>query len=328
VQLPEEVDRNMENCLVTGGAGFIGSHIVERLVRLGHRVRVLDNLASGYLHNLQAVGDKIEFVQADVADPEVCRKAVADMQWVFHEAAAVSVPFSVDHPDQTHRVNVDGTFHLLGAARHAKVDRFIFAASSSAYGDDPDSAAKREGNLPRPLSPYAVSKLLGEYYLRVFALCYGMKTVALRYFNVFGPRQNPKSQYAAAIPAFVTMMLDGRAPTIYGDGEQTRDFTFIENVVDANLLAAQADGVAGQVFNVATGSSCTVNFVIAQINRILGKQLRPTHVPERAGDVKHSLADISLATRLLKYQPRVSFGQGLAAAIEWYVSQAARGAGR
>jgi UDP-glucose 4-epimerase len=317
----------MANCLVTGGAGFIGSHIVERLVSLGHQVRVLDNLASGYVHNLQAVRDKVEFMQADVADPDVCRQAVKDMQWVFHEAAAVSVPFSVEHPDQTHRVNVDGTFYLLEAARHAKVDRFVFAASSSAYGDDPDSAAKREANLPRPLSPYAVSKILGENYCRVFALCYGMKTVALRYFNVFGPRQNPKSQYAAAIPAFVTMMLDDRAPTIYGDGEQTRDFTFIANVVDANLLAAQTDGVGGQVFNVATGNSYTVNFVIAEINRILGKNLQVTFAPERAGDVKHSLADISQAMRLLKYQPRVSFEEGLATTIKWYVSQAGRGAG-
>lgn len=315
----------MPNCLVTGGAGFIGSHIVERLVGLGHHVRILDNLATGNLQNLQAVRDKVEFIQADVADPEVCRRAVQDMQWVFHEAAAVSVPFSVEHPDVTHRVNVDGTFYLLEAARQAKVDRFVFAASSSAYGDDPNNAAKREANLPRPLSPYAVSKLLGEHYCRVFALCYGMKTVALRYFNVFGPRQNPKSQYAAAIPAFVTMMLDNRAPTIYGDGEQTRDFTFIDNVVDANLLAAQADNAAGQVVNVATGSSCSVNFLIAEINRILGKTLRPVHVAERPGDVKHSLADISLAGKLLNYQPRVSFQQGLATTIEWYVSQATRG---
>ena len=318
----------MANCLVTGGAGFIGSHIVERLVSLGHKVRVLDNLATGNLQNLQAFRDKIEFLQADVADPDVCRQSVKDMEWVFHEAAAVSVPFSVEHPDQAHRVNVDGMFYLLDAARHAKVQRFVFAASSSAYGDDPDSAAKREGNLPRPLSPYAVSKLLGENYCRVFALCYGMNTVALRYFNVFGPRQNPKSQYAAAIPAFATMILNDQPPTIYGDGEQTRDFTFIENVVDANLLAAQSQGLGGQVFNVATGNSYSVNFVIAQLNRILGKNVQPKYAPQRAGDVKHSLADISLATRLLKFKPRVSFEEGLARTIEWYKSQAAAGAQR
>ncbi len=312
----------MANCLVTGGAGFIGSHIVERLVTLGHHVRVLDNLASGNLQNVQPFRDKIEFVQADVADPDVCRQVVNSMDWIFHEAAAVSVPFSVDHPEQTHRVNVDGTFYLLDAARHAKVQRFVFAASSSAYGDDPDSAAKKESNLPRPLSPYAVSKLLGENYCRVFALCYGMNTVALRYFNVFGPRQNPKSQYAAAIPAFATMILNDQPPTIYGDGEQTRDFTFIENVVDANLLAAQADGVAGQVFNVATGNSYSVNFVIAELNRILGKNLKKTHAPERAGDVKHSLADISLAAKLLKFKPRVSFEEGLARTVDYYVSLA------
>jgi UDP-glucose 4-epimerase len=315
----------MGNCLVTGGAGFIGSHIVERLLSLGHHVRVLDNLATGNLHNLQPFRDKIEFLQADVADPEVCRRAVQDMEWVFHEAAAVSVPFSVEHPDTAHQVNVDGTFYLLDAARHAKVQRFMFAASSSAYGDDPDSAAKRETNLPRPLSPYAVSKILGENYCRVFALCYGMNTVALRYFNVFGPRQNPKSQYAAAIPAFVTMLLNNQSPTIYGDGEQTRDFTFIDNVVDANLLAAQSQGLGGQVFNVATGNAYSVNFVISQLNRILGKSIQSRHVPDRAGDVKHSLADISLAVRLLKFKPRVSFEEGLARSVEWYKSQAGAG---
>ncbi len=308
----------MANCLVTGGAGFIGSHIVARLLDLGHGVRVLDNLSTGNPRNLDPVRKDIEFVEADVADPDVCRRAVAGMDWVFHEAAAVSVPFSVEHPDQTHRVNVDGTFYLLQAARDAKVGRFVFAASSSAYGDDPDYAAKREGNLPRPVSPYAVSKLLGEYYCRVFATCYGMNTVALRYFNVFGPRQNPKSQYAAAIPAFVTSMLNDQPPTIYGDGEQTRDFTFIENVVDANLLAAEAEDVAGQVFNVATGKACSINYVIAQINRILGKQIEPKYGSERAGDVKHSLADISLATSLLEYEPRVSFDEGLARTAAWY----------
>lgn len=313
----------MANCLVTGGAGFIGSHIVERLLALGHRVRVLDNLATGNLQNLQPVRDRVEFVQADVADPDVCRQAVQDMQWVFHEAAAVSVPFSVEHPDQTHRVNVDGTFYLLEAARHAKVDRFVFAASSSAYGDDPDSAAKKESNLPRPLSPYAVSKLLGEHYCRVYALCYGMHTVALRYFNVFGPRQNPKSQYAAAIPAFATMILNDQSPTIYGDGEQTRDFTFIENVVDANLLAARASGLGGHVFNVATGNSYSVNLVISLLNRLLGKNIQSKHVPDRAGDVKHSLADISLAAKLLKYQPRATFEEGLTRTVEFYKAQAA-----
>jgi nucleoside-diphosphate-sugar epimerase len=285
---------------------------------------VLDDLATGNLQNLQAVRDRIEFLEADVADPDVCGRAVQDVEWIFHQAAAVSVPFSVDHPEHTHRVNVDGTFHLLDAARHAKVQRFVLAASSSAYGDDPDCATKKEINLPRPLSPYAVSKLLGENYCRVFALCYGMNTVALRYFNVFGPRQNPKSQYAAAIPAFVTTMLADKVPTVYGDGEQTRDFTFIENVVDANLLAAQSQGLAGQVLNVATGNSYSINFLIDQINHSIGKKIRPAHAPERAGDVKHSLADISLAVKLLKYKPRVSFEEGLARTVQWYQSQAAR----
>ncbi len=230
----------MANCLVTGGAGFIGSHIVERLASLGHRVRVLDNLSTGNLRNLQPVQDRIEFVQGDVADPDVCGCTVQGIEWIFHEAAAVSVPFSIVHPEISHRANVDGTFNLLDAARRAKVQRFVYAASSSAYGDDPNAGMKREANPPRPLSPYAVSKMVGEYYCRVFALQFGLSTVALRYFNVFGPRQNPKSQYAAAIPAFATCILNDQPPTVYGDGEQTRDFTFVANVVDANLLAAQA----------------------------------------------------------------------------------------
>ncbi len=308
----------MANCLVTGGAGFIGSHIVDRLVSLGHKVRVLDNLSTGNLRNLQAVRDRIEFLQVDVADPAACRQAVSGMDWIFHQAAAVSVPFSVDHPEQSHRTNVDGTFYLLDAARHARIQRFVLAASSSAYGDDPDSSAKSETNLPRPLSPYAVSKITGENYCRVFALCYGMETVALRYFNVFGPRQNPKSQYAAAIPAFITMMMADKTPTIYGDGQQTRDFTYVDNVVDANLLAVEVQGAAGQVVNVATGCSYSVNFLVDQINRILGKRIQSIYAPPRPGDVKHSQADISLAVKLLKYKPRVSFEEGLARTIQWF----------
>lgn len=311
----------MANCLVTGGAGFIGSHIVHRLLELGHSVRVLDNLSTGHLRNLQDVADRIDFLQADVAEPEACRQAVHDIDWVFHEAAAVSVPFSVDHPDRTHRSNVDGTFQILNAARQARVQRFVYAASSSAYGDDPDGGTKRETNLPRPLSPYAVSKLLGEYYCRVFALQYGLSTVSLRYFNVFGPRQNPRSQYAAAIPAFVTAILNDQPPTVYGDGEQTRDFTFVDNVVDANLLAAQAAPQAGIVLNVATGGARSVNAVIAEINRLLGKQIQAKHVPPRAGDIKHSLADISLATQTIGYRPRISFEEGLARAVDWYAAQ-------
>lgn len=314
----------MADCLVTGGAGFIGSHIVERLLSQGHRVRVLDNLATGNLRNLQAVQDGIEFVQADITDPDACRQAVKGIEWVFHEAAAVSVPFSIDHSEVTHRVNIDGTFNLLDAARRARVQRFMFAASSSAYGDDPNAGMKRETNLPRPRSPYAVSKLTGEYYCRAFALCYGLNTVALRYFNVFGPRQNPKSQYAAAIPAFATAILNDCSPTVYGDGEQTRDFTFVQNVVDANVLAAQSKGLCGQVINVATGNSCSVNYVIKQLNRILGKNVQPKYAPERAGDVRHSLADISLAEGLLTYTPRISFEEGLARAMEWYESQPSR----
>lgn len=309
----------MANCLVTGGAGFIGSHIVHRLVELGHAVRVLDNLASGYEDNLAAVRGKVDFVNADVGDPDVCRRAVGGMDRVFHLAAAVSVPYSVDHPEHAHRVNVDGTFQLLEAARLTKVERFVFSASSSAYGDN-GGGAKKETDLPRPLSPYAANKLTGEHYCRVFAICYGMQTVALRYFNVFGPRQNPKSQYAAAIPAFATAILAGRSPTIYGDGEQTRDFTFVANVVQANLLAAEARDVAGRVINVATGSSYSINYLMAQLNQILGRSVQAVYAPPRKGDVKHSLADISLARELLGYQPQVTFEEGLARTADYYRS--------
>jgi len=312
----------MAKCLVTGGAGFIGSHLVEGLVREGHRVRVVDNLSTGSKENLAAVIDQIEFIEADIAEPATCRRVMDDIEWVFHEAAAVSVPHSVDHPDRAHRTNVDGTFWLLEAARKAKVSRFIFAASSSAYGDNDGAGPKRESDPPRPLSPYAAGKLAGENYCRVFAICYGMHTVALRYFNVFGPRQNPKSQYAAAIPAFVTRMLNDQPPTVYGDGEQTRDFTYIQNVVEANLLAARAEGLAGQVINVATGKSYSINYVIAELNRILGKSLQPNYEPARPGDVRFSEADITLARQILGYEPRISFEDGLKSVVEWYARHA------
>jgi len=311
----------MAICLVTGGAGFIGSHLVERLVALNHKVRVLDNLSTGSRENLANVLDAIELIEGDIAEPEVCERAVEGVEWVFHQAAAVSVPHSVDHPDRTHRTNIDGTFWLLHAARRAGVKKFIFAASSSAYGDGKTSS-KRETDLPLPISPYAASKLAGEYYCRVFAACYGMKTVSLRYFNVFGPRQNPKSQYAAAIPKFITAILNDEPPTIFGDGEQTRDFTFVENVVRANILAAETDDLAGQTINIATGNSYSINFVVAEINRILGKDVKPRYAPPRPGDVRHSRADISLAKTLLGYEPTISFQEGLAKTVEWYAKKA------
>jgi UDP-glucose 4-epimerase len=307
----------MPKYLVTGGAGFIGSHIVERLVRNGQSVRVLDNFATGKRQNLAPFGNAVELVEGDLRRPADCAKACAGVEIVFHEGAVPSVPKSVEDPVTSHESNVDGTFNILMAARDARCRRLVYAASSSAYGDQPE-LPKRETARPAPLSPYAVNKLVGEYYLSAFTKCWGLETISLRYFNVFGPRQDPKSQYAAAIPAFVTHILREQPPTIYGDGEQTRDFTFIDNVVHANLLAASAPKVAGEVVNIACGERVSVNQIIAQINQLLGKNVKPDYVPERAGDVKHSLADISLARKVIGFEPVVSFADGLKQAIEWY----------
>lgn len=307
----------MANYLVTGGAGFIGSHIVERLVADGQRVRVLDDFSSGKRENLAPFASQIEIMEGDLRRPEDCRRACDGIEVVYHEGAVPSVPKSVADPATSHQANVDGTFNLLMAARDAGCRRVIYAASSSAYGDQPE-LPKRETACPAPLSPYAVNKLVGEHYLRTFFLCYGLETISLRYFNVFGPRQDPKSQYAAAIPAFVSAILKNEPPTIFGDGEQTRDFTYIDNVVHANILAAQAPRTEGQVVNVACGESVTINQIIRIINEQLGKQVKPKHVPERAGDVKHSLAAIDLARQVIGYEPIVSFAEGLRRAIEWY----------
>ena len=307
----------MANYLVTGGAGFIGSHIVERLVADGQKVRVLDDFSSGKRANLTPFAAKIEVVEGDLRRPEDCRRACDGIDFVFHEGAVPSVPKSVADPVTSHQANVDGTFNVLMAARDARCKRVIYAASSSAYGDQPE-LPKRETARPSPLSPYAVNKLVGEHYLRAFFLCYGLETISLRYFNVFGPRQDPKSQYAAAIPAFVTAIMKNEPPTICGDGEQTRDFTYIDNVVHANLLAAKAARTEGQVVNVACGDRVTVNQIIKLINDLLGKRVVPKYVPARAGDVKHSLAAIDLARQVLGYEPVVPFGEGLRRAIEWY----------
>lgn len=307
----------MSKYLVTGGAGFIGSHIVERLVRDGESVRVLDNFATGKRQNIAPFGSKVELVEGDLRKPADCAKACAGVEIVFHEGAVPSVPVSVEDPITSHEANIDGTFNILMAARDAKCRRLIYAASSSAYGDQPE-LPKRETARPDPLSPYAVNKLVGEYYLSVFNKCYGLETLSVRYFNVFGPRQDPKSQYAAAIPAFVTAIMRNESPTIYGDGEQTRDFTYIDNVVHANLLAAKAPKVSGEVVNIACGERVSVNQIIAEINKLLGKNVPSKYVPERAGDVKHSLADITLARTLIGFEPVVSFADGLRLAIDWY----------
>jgi len=307
----------MDKFLVTGGAGFIGSNICKRLVADGCFVRVLDNLLTGKRSNLAQIVDKIEFVEADMGDPEVARAAMQGIDVVLHEGALPSVPRSVDDPVSSHRHCVDATFTLLVAARDAGVKRFVYAASSSAYGDTP-TLPKVEAIRPDPLSPYAVGKLVGEYYCSVFAKVYGLETIALRYFNVFGPQQDPASQYAAAIPAFVTAILKDQPPTIYGDGEQSRDFTYIDNIVHANLLAARVKKTAGEVVNVACGEAVTVNAIIDMINRLLGKNVKPIYAPARAGDVKHSLADITAARKLIGFEPVVLFREGLEKSIDWY----------
>lgn len=307
----------MEKFLVTGGAGFIGSNICRRLVSEGCFVRVVDNLLTGKRSNLDGVIDKIEFVEGDMGDEAVARAVVKDVDVVLHEGALPSVPRSVDEPELTHKHCVDATFTLLMAARDAGVKRFVYAASSSAYGDTP-TLPKVETMATSPLSPYAVGKLVGEYYCSVFAKVFGLETISLRYFNVFGPYQDPTSQYAAAIPAFVTGILKDEPPTIYGDGEQSRDFTYIDNVVQANLCAARAKKTNGEVVNVACAEKITVNEIIAMINEMVGKNVVPIYAPARLGDVKHSLADITAARQLIGFEPVVLFREGLQKAIAWY----------
>jgi nucleoside-diphosphate-sugar epimerase len=307
----------MERFLVTGGAGFIGSNICKKLISQGHFVRVVDNLLTGKKSNLAGILDKIEFIEADMGDPAVAAGAMKGIDVVLHEGALPSVPRSVDDPAATHRHCVNATFTLLLAARDAKVKRFVYAASSSAYGDTP-TLPKVETMPVNPLSPYAAAKLMGEYYCSVFYKVFGLETISLRYFNVFGPQQDPTSQYAAAIPAFVTSILKGKPPTIYGDGEQSRDFTYVDNVVEANLLAARAEKTGGEVVNIACGEAVTVNEIINMINEITGKKVKPAYTSARKGDVKHSLADITAARKLLGFKPVVSFKDGLRKAIEWY----------
>jgi len=303
--------------LVTGGAGFIGSNICKELISQGCFVRVVDNLLTGKKSNLASIIDKIHFIQADMGDAEVAQSAMKDVDVVLHQGALPSVPRSVDDPAATHKHCVDATFTLLLAARDAGIKRFVYAASSSAYGDTP-TLPKVETMPPMPLSPYAAAKLVGEYYCSVFYEVFGLETISLRYFNVFGPNQDPASQYAAAIPAFVTAILKDKPPTIYGDGEQSRDFTYIDNVVEANLLAARAKHTKGEVINIACGEAVTVNAIIALINELLGKNIKPTYTDPRPGDVKHSLADITLAEKLISYKTKVLFKQGLQLAINWY----------
>ena len=311
----------MRTFLVTGGAGFIGSHIAQALLERGDRVRVLDNLSTGKRENLPAAGGPaagpVELIQADLTDMEAVSAAMRGVDCVFHQAALASVPRSIERPLDTHAACVTGTLVVLDAARRAGVRRVVYAASSSAYGDQPTSS-KRETDLPLPLSPYAAAKLAGEYYCHAFAQSYGLETVALRYFNVFGPRQDPGSPYSAVIPLFITAMLAGRQPEIYGDGQQSRDFTYVDNVVAGNLLAADAAGVSGRVMNVANGRATTLLSLVALLNDMLGTKLGPIHHPARTGDVRESLADISLARKLLAYDPQVDFEEGLRRTAAYY----------
>lgn len=307
----------MQNCLVTGGAGFIGSHIVEGLLRRGARVRVLDNFSTGKRENLQAVNGDVEVITGDLSDAQTVARAVAGVDTIFHQAALASVPLSVENPLATHAACVTGAVNLLHQAQRAGVRRFVYAASSAAYGNS-SWTAKRESDLTMPLSPYAAAKLSAELYCTSFFHSYGLETVSLRYFNVFGPRQDPNGAYAAVIPKFITQMLAGEAPLIFGDGKQSRDFTYVENVVAGNLAAATASGVGGKVFNVASGVSYSLLDLTSALNRLLGTKLEPRFEPGRVGDVRDSLADISAARRDLGYEPLVDFATGLERTVGAY----------
>jgi nucleoside-diphosphate-sugar epimerase len=300
--------------LVTGGAGFIGSHLAERLLRDGHEVRILDSFATGRRANV-AVLDGVELVEGDIQSYERAHTAVRGCDHVLHQAALPSVPRSIQDPLTSAAVNTTGTLNVLLAARDAGVKRVVFASSSSVYGAS-TALPKREDMMPLPISPYAVSKLAAESYCRVFSTIYGLECVALRYFNVFGPRQDPQSQYAAVVPRFITAALDGRRPVVYGDGEQSRDFTFIDNVVAANLLALTAPDAVGEAFNVACGERYTLNALLTLIGQVAGVDIAPEHVPARSGDVRHSQADIDKARRLLGFEPHVGFVDGVRATIE------------
>ncbi len=318
----------MAHYLVTGGGGFIGSHLVERLLAEGHRVRVLDDFSTGRRSNIEAVRaagpERLHVSTGDIRDEKVTRDAVAGVDGVFHLAALGSVPRSVSHPMETHAVNGTGTLNILIAARDAEVKRVVFAGSSSVFGSL-EVLPKREDHPTRPISPYGLSKLMGEHYMRLFTELYGLETVTLRYYNVFGPRQNPKGQYAAVIPIFIAKLLAGEKPTVDGDGEQTRDFTYVSNVVDANLLAMQApaESIAPGLFNIAAGGRHSLNSLLAIVAEELGVEPEAVHGPPRPGDIKHSQADITLATQHLGFTPAVSFADGLRKTVAYFKTHGA-----
>jgi nucleoside-diphosphate-sugar epimerase len=303
--------------LVTGGAGFIGSNIVERLVAKGYTVRVLDNFATGGRSNIESLLKDIELIEGDIRDFWTVVKATKGIDYILHQAALPSVPRSIDNPLTTTEVNVNGTLNILEAARFNGVRRIIYASSSSVYGDS-EAMPKNEEMKPMPKSPYAITKLAGEEYCMSFHALYGLETVALRYFNVFGPRQNPFSQYSAVIPKFIDMLKNGQNPTIWGDGSTSRDFTYVDNIVDANLLACEKKTAAGNVINVACNRAYSLNQMVEKLNAILNTDLKPVYGPEKIGDVKHSLADIEKAAHILGYKPRIDFEEGLRSTVEWF----------
>lgn len=313
----------MKRVLVTGGAGFIGSHITHALVQRGDKVRVLDNLCTGFKANFSDVAQDVEFIEGDVADESIVARAMAGIELVYHEAALASVPMSIEKPLATNHACVTGTVNVLHQAVKAGVKRVVYAASSSAYGDRPYSA-KRETDLPQVLSPYAAAKLAGELYLQAFHHSFGLETVGLRYFNVFGPRQDPASPYSAVIPLFVTRLLSGQRPIVYGDGGQSRDFTFVGNVVQGNLLAGEVEGLGGQVMNLADGRRTTLLQLLELLAKYLGVPVNPDFHPPRVGDVRESLADISSARQLLGYEPATTLEQGLAQTIDYYRAMVAK----
>lgn len=307
----------MDKYLVTGGAGFIGSHIAEELVKKGYSVRIIDNFSTGKKDNIAPFLDGIELIEADIRDFEACRRAVKGADCVLHQAALTSVPLSIEDPLSTNEVNITGTLNLLLASKEAKIQRFVFASSAAVYGDDP-RLPKEESMEGVPLSPYAASKQVGEIYCQVFCQLYNLPTVRLRYFNIFGPRQDPSSQYASVIPNFIGKMIKGENPVIFGDGEQSRDFLYVSNVVEANILASKSSEASGEVLNIAGGERITINSLVQSINKVLDKEIKPSYSEPRPGDIKLSFADISRAGKMLKYEPSVSFREGLRETVHWY----------
>lgn len=311
----------MKNYLITGGAGFIGSHLAEELVRRGEKVRVLDNFSTGKPENLEPFQNFIELIEGDIRDLDTCRRALRGVDFVLHQAALTSVPRSISDPLLNHDININGTTNLLLASHEARAKRFVFASSAAAYGDS-QSFPLKEGNEGVPLSPYALSKLIGERYCQLFYQVYGLETVCLRYFNVFGPRQDPTSPYASVIPLFIKKMLSEERPQIFGDGEQSRDFIFVADVVEANLGAVEApEDALGEVFNIGSGERKTVGNLVQEIGELLGTSVLPFYTDPRPGDILHSFADIQKARRIMGFEPLVGFKQGLKKTVGWYMER-------